>query len=147
MALTPCSACHRRILAKPFSIYTARFVEQQRVAYRVSLCHGCAEEYAETVKAAKPMRVDDAASEWPETCPLCGSGTGEDLDPIYLTVYEPKREGISLVVPSCGTCTANLAPMLERYGRRLADRQASTVNGVSPAHASGEGAPSPLAWA
>ena len=147
MALVPCSACHKRIVAKPIGIYTARFVEQQRVAFRLNLCHRCAEEYASTVKAAKPINWGVSDGEWPETCPVCGGGTKDDLDPIYLTIYEPKREGITLTIPTCGTCTANIGPILEKGGRKLEDRQPR--NGVaSPDDPTvGEGAPSPLAWA
>jgi len=147
MASVPCSACKRRTLTKHVSVYTARFSEQERIAYRTKLCHDCAAEYADTVKAAKPIFGEGGSDVWPDNCSMCGGSTADDLDPIYLTVYEPKREGISLTIPSCAACTSNLAPMLERFGQRLVDRVAGSKPFGPGSPGTGEGAPSPLAWA
>lgn len=147
MALVPCSACKRRSLGRLISIYTARFSESRRVAYKTRLCYECAAEYADTLKAAHPVRQDVAGAEWPDTCSMCGSGSALDLDPIYLTIYEPKQDGRALAVPSCAACTANLAPLLEKFGERLEDRTPVAAREVPNRPATGEGAPSPLAWA
>jgi len=147
MALVPCSACKRRTLGKLIAVYTARFSEQRRVAFKTRLCYDCAAEFAETVKLAKPVLADERGQNWPETCPLCGSGTAEDLDPIYLTVYEPKQDGRSLTIATCSSCTANLAPQLEQHGERLIDRAPGSSDLTRLPQVAGEGAPSPLAWA
>jgi len=147
MALTPCSACKRRTLGRLISIYTARFSEQQRVAFRTQLCFECAADWAETLRAAKPLVGDSGFTEWPDTCSMCGSATKDDLDPIYVTVFEPKQEGRALTVASCARCTSNLAPQLEQYGTRLVDRNPSGPQNGAIRPATGEGAPSPLAWA
>ena len=147
MALVPCSACKRRTLGKLIAVYTARFSEQRRVAFKTRLCYDCAAEFAETVKLAKPVRADERGQDWPEFCPLCGGGTAEDLDPIYLTVYEPKQDGRSLTIATCASCTANLAPQLEQHGERLVDRQPGSPDVTRLPQVAGEGAPSPLAWA
>lgn len=147
MALVPCSACKRRSLGKLIAVYTARFPEGKRVAFKTKLCYVCAAEYADTLRAAKPLVGDDAATQFPETCSMCGAATAEDLDPIYVTVFEPKQEARSLTIPSCASCTSNLAPLLEKFGERLVDRQPQGPSPGLSALATGEGAPSPLAWA
>jgi hypothetical protein len=147
MALVPCSACKRRTLGKLIAVYTARFSENQRVAFKTRLCFECAAEYAETVRTAKPIYGDTGNNQWPDTCTVCGGGTANDLDPIYLTVYEPKQDGRAMTIPTCASCTANLAVQLEQYGERLVDRSLAVAREVPNRPATGEGAPSPLAWA
>lgn len=147
MALVPCSACRKRVIGKLTSIYIARFSNQERVAKRTRLCRECCTEYADTVKAAKPLVGDDGGSgEWPELCSLCGTKAADELDPIYLTIFEPKQEARQLTIPTCSTCSSNLWPQLTVGASQLADRSPSG-NGQPSTLGTGEGAPSPLAWA
>lgn len=147
MALVPCSACKRRVVGKLIAVYVARFAGQQRIAHRTKLCHSCATEYAETVKAARPIYGEGGSDEWPDGCGVCGAGTADDLDPIYLTIFEPKQDARNLTIPTCSTCTMNLVPMLTAGAEPLAERQLGNGAVGSSSRASGEGAPSPLAWA
>lgn len=136
MSLLPCSLCKKRPRGRLATVYLAFFNGKDRIGERGRFCGACAIQLAEYVRELKPLGTEDESIEWPETCPLCGTGLADDFDPTYMTIYMPKSEAVQLVVASCAHCAQVSRETLRVGMDRIPDRQAvGRAEGASaPSH-------------
>jgi predicted RNA-binding Zn-ribbon protein involved in translation (DUF1610 family) len=97
VSLYPCSMCGKRTLEKLSSATWAWWrVDNVRVAYRQRLCVSC------VVQHVAPLEIN--TREAALICPLCGTSSVDDMDPVYLTVYVPGTGKVRLELPLDGAC-------------------------------------------
>ena len=91
-------------------------------------CPEGAVEHLQILLGASANKVE---SEDVFACISCGASAEEDSDPIYCTLYLPKKEPMEYALQLCGACAGKLRiPIVDR-GSRLADR-GGLVRGPSP---------------
>lgn len=118
MSLYPCSACGQRAQGKLANATWAwNLADGTRVAYRQRLCTGCFILNVQGIPMLSP--------EQPLTCPMCGIGTAEDMDPVYCTVFVPGAGKFSFEWPTCAPCAANLRGKAQENAQRLESRDES----------------------
>lgn len=124
MSVFPCSACGKRKPGKLASVYWAWFnADQQRSAWRQRLCADC------YVKAIRQVIIDSIAN--PDSCPICHAEQTREADPLYATVYLPKREPEEYAFMTCDVDAAFLRAAAQAGAQKLADREVG-VRGPSP---------------
>lgn len=74
--------------------------------------------------------VNDA-TENPESCPICHTVCGREADPVYATVYIPKREPEEIGFELCGSDAVAVRARAQDGAQKLADRELG-VRGPSP---------------
>lgn len=120
MSLYPCSSCGQRATGKLSSVTWAwNRADNQRVAYRQRLCVGCF-----TVNVlGLPMLPAEAEI----TCPRCGIGTQNDMDPIYATAFVPGIGRYDLEWATCAPCAVEVRVAAQENAELLADRQQGSL--------------------
>ncbi len=116
MSLYPCSVCKKRTAEKLSSVTWAwNRIDGERVAWRQRLCVAC---FATRV-LAMPMLTP----EQPLTCPGCGAGTADDMDPMFCTAFVPGGGRLDFEWPTCAGCAVAMRQNGEDGGERLENRQ------------------------
>lgn len=64
-------------------------------------------------------------------CVSCGADASEDSDPVYCTLYLPKKEPMEYALQLDSACAAKLRIPITTRGERLPDR-GGVVRGPSP---------------
>jgi hypothetical protein len=127
VSVFPCSNCHARKPGKFAALYWAWFLaDQSRSAWKQRLCPDC------FISNFREMFGNAIENE--ETCPICHTLPGDTVDPIYVTVYIPKKEPAELVLPTCATCAVPVRNAASQGAQRLVDRGAG-VRGPSTSQA------------
>lgn len=115
MSVFPCAVCKQRKPGKFASVYWAWFLaDQSRQAVRQRLCPSCFRDNC--------WELFKNAIENEETCSVCHTVPGDTVDPIYATVYIPKKEPAELVLPTCATCAVSVRNDALEGSQRLVDR-------------------------
>jgi hypothetical protein len=132
MSFVPCAVCADRPKGKliwtAWVWYTA---DNQRVAYRLSLCQPCFQTMVlpiiKSVEAAEEM-----------LCVGCGGSVQADLDGTYLTVAAPSAGKLQFELPYDSACAAKARIAVMHGGSRLEDRREvkGQETGPSPAPSS-----------
>lgn len=124
MSFVPCSTCGARPKGKlvwtAWVWYTA---DNQRVAYRLSLCTAC------FAAMAVPLILKTEETE-EMLCIGCGGRCEADLDGIYLTVAAPGAGKLNYELPYDSGCAAKARIAICHSGSRLEDR--AEVKGQDP---------------
>lgn len=124
VSMFPCSLCRKRAPGKLASVYWAWFVaDGTRSAWRQRLCAEC---FGLTV-----LPLINDTTENPESCPICHTVCGREADPVYATVYIPKREAEEIGFELCGTDAVAVRARAQDGAQKLADREVG-VRGPSP---------------
>lgn len=124
MSLFPCSGCGLRTPGKLASVTWAwSLANGSRIAWRQRLCQPCFLERAATI----PMPLYDAEL----TCPMCGEGTKDDMDPVYCTAFVPSVGRFDFEWPTCAKCAVGMRLKAEEGAVRLEDRTVSLGAGAS----------------
>jgi len=118
MSVFPCAGCGRRVPGRLASVYSAWFLaDGSRTAWRQRLCAPCVGEKLRTLLGhAQDSSLDVSV------CPACGSESGSDLDPIYVTLYLPKQEPREFALTTDASCAVRLRLMLQDGAQKLPDR-------------------------
>lgn len=115
VSVFPCSGCGQRKPGKFASLYWAWFLaDQSRSAWRQRLCPECFRD--------RCWELFKNAVENTETCSVCHTLPGDSVDPIYVTVYIPKKEPAELVLPTCAACAVPIRNAASERAQRLVDR-------------------------
>lgn len=127
-----CSFCCRPSREKLATAYWAWFnADGNRRAWKLRYCLADAQEHL-----AKLSAISSVTEETSEifACVSCGVSTVEDSDPIYCTLYLPKRERADLDFQLCSACAARWRIPIVDNGELQADRNGSTgkVSGLDP---------------
>lgn len=118
MSLYPCSMCEQRTPGKLCQATWAWWrADNTRVAYRQRLCVTC---FAQHIS---PLEVQ--SREFTLLCPVCGTNSEGDMDPVYLTVYVPTVGPVRLEMPCCGACAVELRVLAQRNATKLEDQSDS----------------------
>jgi NAD-dependent SIR2 family protein deacetylase len=118
----PCS-CHRTKHPGKLAVaYWAWFLaDGSRSAWKVRYCLDGAEEHLKAILAAS-QELRDSMEVF--ACTSCGASAESDSDPIYCTLYLPRREPMEVAVQLCAACAAKLRIPIVEMGARLPDRMA-----------------------
>lgn len=120
MSVYPCSICRQRKPGKLASAYWAWFnVDGERSAWKLRYCPECAGE--SLLSLLKQLQSQDG-NENVFACLSCGASAETDSDPIYLTLYLPKKEPMEYAVQLDAACAAKLRIPITSKGERLPDR-------------------------
>jgi hypothetical protein len=115
VSLFPCSGCGERVPEKlAQATWAWNLADGSRVAYRQRLCLAC---YASVVL---PLGTKVAESLY--TCPLCGGDPGDDMDPVYLTVFTPGIGKGRLEMATCSACAVEIRTRARSGAVKLDDR-------------------------
>jgi hypothetical protein len=118
MSVYPCAGCGQRVPGRLASIYSAWFLaDGSRTAWKQRLCAPCVRSSLRNMLASAADSTSAVTA-----CPACGSESASDLDPIYLTVYLPKRDPREFALTTCGPCAVRLRLSLQDRAERLPDR-------------------------
>lgn len=129
MSVYPCSCHGHRRPGKLASAYWAWFnLEGNRVAWKMRYCPDGAVEHLQILLGASANNAD---SQDVFACISCGSSAETDSDPIYCTLYLPRKEPMEYALQLCGACAAKLRIPIVSLGAPLADR-GGLVRGPSP---------------
>lgn len=120
MSVYPCSVCRQRKPGKLASAYWAWFLtDGERSAWKLRYCPGCAQQnllsLLSSLRAVEPNENVFA-------CLSCGASAETDSDPIYLTLFLPKREPEEFAIQLDAACAAKLRIPITTQGERLPDR-------------------------
>ena len=119
MSIYPCSSCGQRPRGKIASVYSAWFdADGKREAWKQRFCAPCLTTLTDGFRDSLSQNTSDVTA-----CPLCGVDASTNLDPIYLTLYLPKREPVESALCTCGSCAPNLRNLLRVGAQALANRQ------------------------
>jgi hypothetical protein len=117
----PCSSCGLRSRQKLASVYSAWFDHDgERQAWKQRFCAPCLMQLTDGFRDSLSANSLDVT-----VCPICGKDASTDLDPIYLTLYLPKREPVESALCTCASCAPSLRNLLQVGAQRLPDRQGS----------------------
>lgn len=127
MLRLPCSGCGNRQNNKMASLYWAwNRADGVRTAWKQKLCVDCTlERLASLLEHSQDSNSDVT------TCPSCGTDSSNELDPIYLTLYVPKRERTDWGFTTCAACAAQIRVLVQKHATRLADRQEASSSDSS----------------
>jgi hypothetical protein len=129
MSVFPCSMCGGRKPGKLASAYWAWFkADGERVAWRVRYCLGCAGEHLSILLSSSQLTSENSSV---FACVSCGADASADSDPMYCTLYLPKKEPMEYALQLDGACAAKLRVPISTKGERLPDR-GGVVRGPSP---------------
>lgn len=130
MSVFPCSVCKRRIPGKLASAYWAWFnSDGGRSAWLMRYCPGCAQTDLQALLQSL-LGAGDSSNVF--ACCVCGASAEQDSDPMYLTLYLPKRDPMEFAVQLDAACAVKLRSPITQSGSRLPDR-GGVVRGPSPA--------------
>lgn len=129
MSLFPCSICGQRRPGKLASAYWAWFLaDGSRSAWRQRICASCAPS---TLSALLKSANESEANENVFACVACGASTDQDSDPVYLTLYLPKREAQEFAIQLDSACAVKVRVAAQHGAEKLPDR-GGEVRGPSP---------------
>jgi hypothetical protein len=129
MSVFPCSCHGQRRPGKLAAAYWAWFnADGARSAWK---CRYCLDGAAEHLKILFANSLSSKDLEDVFACISCGSNAETDSDPIYCTLYLPKKEPMEYALQLCGACAARLRIPIVEMGARLPDR-GGVVRGPSP---------------
>lgn len=118
MVRAHCAGCGTRLGGKLASLYWAWFrADGERTAWKQRLCAICTGTRLGTLLAHS---TEDSSAL--TMCPACGADASTDLDPIYLTVYPPKRERLDFELTTCAPCAARIRSAAQENAEKLANR-------------------------
>jgi hypothetical protein len=110
--IVPCSICEQRLPGKLANVTIAWYTAaQERLAYREKLCLTC---YAMQIAPLTPDPTQQAL-----TCPVCHTGSEDDMDPVYITSYLPDYGKVQLELPTCASCAVKLRIQAQDRGIKL----------------------------
>jgi len=119
VSIYPCSSCGQRQHGKLATVYSAWFdADGKREAWKQRFCAPCLTTLTEGFRDSLSLNMSDVT-----VCPLCGADASINLDPIYLTLYLPKREPVESALCTCASCAPSLRNLLRVGAQALADRQ------------------------
>lgn len=131
MSVFPCSVCKTRRPGKLAAAYWAWFnADLSRSAWKLRYCLGCAPEHLATLFNASQLQTENSNV---FSCISCGADASQDSDPIYCTLYLPKKEPMEYALQLDAACAAKLRIPITNNGERLTDRGAE-VRGPSTAN-------------
>ena len=129
MSVFPCS-CHG--LRRPGKLATAYWAwfntDGARVAYHVRYCLDGAHEHLQILLAATSP-AEGSSNVF--ACIVCGADSSEDSDPIYCTLYLPKKDPMEYALQLDSACAEKLRHPVRTIGKLLPDR-GGLVRGPSP---------------
>ncbi len=126
MSLIPCDDCKLRVPEKLAQATWAWYrADGVRVAYRKRLCTAC---FCSTILPFD-KEMDYVAG---LTCPACGIGTNDDMDPVYVTVYVPTSGKISLELATCAPCAVNIRSKAQSNAVLLEDKRVEGPSASGP---------------
>jgi hypothetical protein len=129
VSVYPCSFCKQRRPGKLASAYWAWFLaDGSRSAWRVRCCPGCAAEQLSILLSSSQLTPENSSV---FACVSCGADASEDSDPMYCTLYLPKKEPMEYAVQLDSACAGRLRIPITTNGERLPDR-GGVVRGPSP---------------
>lgn len=129
MSVYPCSMCRGRKPGKLASAYWAWFnADGSRSAWRLRYCLECAPEHLRMLLEASQLNPENSSV---FACVSCGADASEDSDPVYCTLYLPKKEPMEYALQLDSACAAKLRIPITTRGERLPDR-GGVVRGPSP---------------
>lgn len=100
------------------SVYSAWWDQKgQREAWKQRLCVSCVTHILETLRASALGNSLDLT-----VCLTCGKDASQELNPIYLTVYLPKREAAEYALTICDSCAIRSRALLSTGADRLPER-------------------------
>lgn len=130
MVLYSCAGCGVRPREKLAQLYWAWFREDGvRTAWKQRLCVDCTSSRVGSILAHSQGESSDLTM-----CPSCGADASSDLDPIYLTIYVPRRERRDFSLRMCAACAAVTRAAAQQNADKLVDRQSSSAE-TSPTSA------------
>lgn len=120
MSFKLCALCGQRVAGKPAVAYWAWFLaDNRRSAWKQTLCSSClVTNFRQLLVSSNSTSTDEL------TCPGCGGGSQGDLDPVYLTLYVPKRESLEYELALCAACAAKIRGTMQTGAVQLEDRGA-----------------------
>ena len=129
MSVFPCSICKRRKPGKLASAYWAWFrTDGSRTALKLRYCLECAPEHLLIVSEVSRLTPENSNV---FACVSCGADASEDSDPVYCTLYLPKKEPMEYSIQLCGACAVKLREPILTNGDPLPDR-GGLVGGPPP---------------
>lgn len=129
MSVYPCSMCRGRKPGKLATAYWAWFLSDgSRSAWRLRYCLECAAEHLSILFQPSQLSEEDSNV---FACVSCGVDASEDSDPVYCTLYLPKKEPMEYALQLDGACATKLRSPISTHGERLPDR-GGVVRGPSP---------------
>jgi len=114
-----CSYCGERQREKTAQIYIWWYVGEDRVAYRLWCCAGCAAD-----RWAKILQTSNSTLTGEVTCIGCGGSLENDDSPVYLNLYLPKQTAREFELDFDAPCAAKIFADTSDFGHRLEDRGA-----------------------
>jgi hypothetical protein len=129
MSVYPCSCHGQRRPGKLAAAYWAWFnADGSRSAWKLRYCPDGAAEHLRllSVDSANSRDYQDVFA-----CISCGASAENDSDPIYCTLYLPRKEPMEYALQLCGACAAKFRIPIVDMGSRLPDRN-GLVRGPSP---------------
>jgi hypothetical protein len=129
VSVYPCSWCRQRKPGKLATAYWAWFLpDGSRSAWHIRYCPECAAEHLVALLNGMSQLGEESSV---FACIACGSDSSQDSDPIYLTLYLPKKDPMEYALQLDAACAAKLRGPLVDHGKRLPDR-GGLVRGPSP---------------
>jgi hypothetical protein len=112
-----CSSCQQQGTEKPSSLYWAwKRADNTRVAYLQKLCFTC---FCTVVLPLVSPSLEPLLA-----CPACGISTVDDYDAVYVKIYVPGEQPMTLEMPLCGPCAVNVRTQAQKGAKLLDDREA-----------------------
>jgi hypothetical protein len=129
VSVYPCNVCKSRRPGKMASAYWAWFrTDSSRAAFKIRYCLECAQEHLSILLADSVVHPESSNV---FACVSCGADASEDSEPVYCTLYLPKREPMEYALQLDGACAVKLKATISTNGDPLEDR-GSGVRGPSP---------------
>lgn len=118
VSMYPCSQHGGRVPGKLASVYWRWFDQEgESIGFKQRLCSACAKDGLRSLLAHASGESTDVS-----VCPVCGSDSSKDMEPVYLTVYTPGSEGREFQLPICSGCAASVHATAMKGSERLPDR-------------------------
>lgn len=119
-----CASCEQQQDYKLISLYWAwARADRTRVAWLQKVCRACFTEqvapYASN--AMEPVLM----------CPVCGIGTVDDYDTVWVTIYVPGMPKLDSEWPCCGPCAVAVRTRAMAGATQLPDRQSGSLGAAS----------------
>lgn len=129
MSVYPCSICKSRRPGKLASAYWAWFRQDgSRAAGKLRYCLECAQEHLSILLQDSVQRPESSSV---FACVSCGADASQDSEPVYCTLYLPKKEPMEYALQLDGACAVRLKATISTNWDPLEDRGGG-VRGPSP---------------